>query len=479
MLRRMSIRRQVAFALAIVGGILAVAIGASLYQVRETQRLTGHNLEVRAPALLAARELLAGVDRSQAELAGGLLHPDGARTRARAAAWLEEVEPALARLEVLAAGGDAAHVQELRSLAAGLRTAQEAIEQRGPAAQQSGLELERSTQQAERIRALVQGLVAGEAELLERDAALAREQVAELLLLHWLLLGSGVVAAGLAGSYIGRTVRRRISAESGELMGSVTELRTSSHELSSGATAQVTCMSEFSNTIRELASASVQIVERCRQVARQSEAAVLRCQDGGHAVAQAQEVVDAIKAQIEKVVHHMLELGSKSQEINLAADVITELAEQTTILSYNAAIEAAAAGEAGRSFAVVADQVGRLSDRAKEAVRDVRALIADIQRSSNTTIMATEDGLKAAERGREVQADAGEKMEQIIDVIQNALDSIREIEMSATQQSTAALHVNVGIESAAAAAKRFETSARQCLQLAGALTRSAENLNDI
>jgi hypothetical protein len=475
----MSIRRQVMWALGMVGGILVAAIGVSLYEVRETQRLTGHNLEVRAPALLAARELLAGVDRSQAQLAAQLVRPDGARVRARAAAWLEDVEPALARLEVLTFGGDAAQLQELRSLAMGLRTVQEETEQRAGSAPQAAAGFERSEQHAERIRALVQGLVAGQDDLLKRDAALAREHVAGLLVLHWLLLGSGLVAAGFAGSYIGRTVRRRISAETGELMGSVAELRTSSHELSSGATAQVTCMSEFSTTIRELANASVQIVERCRQVARQSEAAVLRCQDGGHAVAQAQEVVDAIKAQIEKVVHHMLELGSKSQEINLAADVITELAEQTTILSYNAAIEAAAAGEAGRSFAVVADQVGRLSDRAKEAVRDVRALIADIQRSSNTTIMATEDGLKAAERGREVQADAGEKMEQIIDVIQNALDSIREIEMSATQQSTAALHVNVGIESAAAAAKRFETSARQCLQLAGALTRSAENLNDI
>src|SRR5262245_33826643 len=141
--RRMSIRSQVAIALVVVGSSLVAAIAVNLYQVRETRRITGLNLELRAPALIACRALLGGVQRAQAELAAQLVRPDPARARARATAWLEEVEPALARLEVLSGRGaaalDAARIQELRSLATGLRTAQEEIEQ-GRGGPQAGLE---------------------------------------------------------------------------------------------------------------------------------------------------------------------------------------------------------------------------------------------------------------------------------------------------------------------------------------------------
>lgn len=352
-------------------------------------------------------------------------------------------------------------------------------EERGGWSRAESLLAKEAAPRAERVRGLVREMDSRHVELLIGDQERAKAEVAQLLVLQWMLLGFGVACAILTGAYIMRTVSRRLSTETTELKKSSSELKAASTQLLNGSTEQASSTSEFSTTIRELAGAASQIVERCGHVADQCEEAVRRCLDGGEAVTQAQEVTDSIKVQIEKVVQHMLDLGSKSQEINLAADVITELAEQTTILSYNAAIEAAAAGEAGQSFGVVAEQVGKLSDRAKEAVGEVRALIEEIQRSSNTTIMATEDGLKAADRGRMVQADASQKMELIIQDIQQTLESVKEIEMSATQQSNAADQVQEGIENVASAAKQFETSAKQCLEMANGLTRSAANLEAI
>src|SRR5512144_839402 len=94
----------------------------------------------------------------------------------------------------------------------------------------------------------------------------------------------------------------------------------------------------------------------------------------------------------------MLKLGEHSQKIGGIVDIIDEISDQTNLLALNAAIEAAGAGEAGRRFAVVAQEVKRLAERTVLATRQIRGLIEEIQAATNTTIMVTEDGTKAVDR---------------------------------------------------------------------------------
>src|SRR4029077_8321884 len=101
----------------------------------------------------------------------------------------------------------------------------------------------------------------------------------------------------------------------------------------------------------------------------------------------------------DQIVSHMLELGKKSQEIGQVLDIVQELAEQTNILAINATIEAAGAGEAGKRFAVVADEIRKLADRVTLQTKEIRGLIDDVRGAVNTTVMATETGSKTGGNG--------------------------------------------------------------------------------
>src|ERR687897_2021344 len=107
----------------------------------------------------------------------------------------------------------------------------------------------------------------------------------------------------------------------------------------------------------------------------------------------------AIRDQVDLIVRHMLELGEKSQQIGAIVDIVSELAEQTNILSINATIEATGAGESGRRFAVVADEIRKLADRVAASAKEIRTLIDDVRSAVNTTVMVTETGSKAVDAG--------------------------------------------------------------------------------
>ena len=109
--------------------------------------------------------------------------------------------------------------------------------------------------------------------------------------------------------------------------------------------------------------------------------------------------MSGIKRQVDLIVTHMLDLGKKSQQIGGILEIINELAEQTNILAINATIESAGAGDAGKRFSVVADEIRKLADRVGGSTKEIRALIEEIRAAVNTTVMATESGTKAVDLG--------------------------------------------------------------------------------
>ena len=308
------------------------------------------------------------------------------------------------------------------------------------------------------------------------------EAFAPITTLTWVVaitVGVTIVAVILISMLISRLLSRKLNSEMSQLQTASSQLKSASQQQLISATEQNAITGQVSATMNELAVTAKQVSERCLQVSHQAANATICCKDGGQAVQQAQMVMKEIKGHIGKIVQHMLDLGQKSQQINLAVEIITELSEQTTILSYNAAIEAASAGDANQGFAVVAEQVGKLAERAKEATRDVRNMIEEIQKATNTTVMATEDSIKAAEHGLEAQDEANKKMNQIAEEIQATLDSVREIEMSSKQQTTATEQVKEGVSNIVSAVKETEASSKQTQATADQLVTTAVNLRNI
>ena len=269
-----------------------------------------------------------------------------------------------------------------------------------------------------------------------------------------------------AGFLITRSLGRQIGSSVGKIQSSSTELQAAANQQATATKEQSTAMSEISTTISELLATSRQIAESAQRVAQIAAQTAAAARSGDATVATAHDSITTIRRQVDLIVNHMLELGKKSQQIGAVLDIVAELAEQTNILAINATIEAAGANEAGKRFAVVADEIRKLADRVAGSTKEIRGLIEDVRSSVNTTIMTTEGGSKSVDAGAKQFSEVAAAFGEIASLVGTTTEAAREIELSTKQQSTAVEQVNVAITSAAQATKETEASSGQTLQTA-------------
>lgn len=268
---------------------------------------------------------------------------------------------------------------------------------------------------------------------------------------------------------LARTLNRQIGAAVGHVQSSSAELQAAATQQASGAKEQAGAMNEISTTISELGVTSRQIAESAQRVAQIADQTASSARSGESTVDKGQESIAGIRRQIDLVVSHMLDLGRKSQEIGAVLDIVSELAEQTNILAINATIEASGAGEAGKRFAVVAEEIRKLADRVANSTKGIRVQIEDVRGAVNTTVMATENGAKAVDAGTRQFSDVAAAFKQIAGLVATTTDAAREIELSTKQQATAAEQVRIAVTDVAQATQESETSSTQTLQTASQL----------
>ena len=273
------------------------------------------------------------------------------------------------------------------------------------------------------------------------------------------------------GTLISKRIANRLEREVGRLLEVSSELSSRAANQLSNFDSQSNLADGVSVLVSQLAVASKDGVDYGARVNQIATSALEKCKDGQEAVVHGQQLTENIKQLVEEIVTLMLELNWRSQEINLAVDVIKELAEQTKILSYNAAIEAAAAGEAGRGFGVIADHVGNLAELAKNASRDVQSLVGVIQVSADGTVKKTEQAFEVADEGLKVQ-------QQVVNIINSVLNQMNDVRQlferftsSNVEQSSAIDMVNHELET-------LDSSVKKNQKLFGDLLETAESLNN-
>jgi methyl-accepting chemotaxis protein len=279
-----------------------------------------------------------------------------------------------------------------------------------------------------------------------------------------------------AGFTITRSLTDKLGMAVSHVQSSSAELQAAATQQASGAREQASAMSEISTTISELGVTSRQIAESAQRVAQIAEQTAMAARNGEGTVDKGQESIAGIRRQTDLVVNHMLDLGRKSQEIGAVLDIVSELAEQTNILAINATIEASGAGEAGRRFAVVAEEIRKLADRVAASTKGIRIQIDDVRGAVNTTVMATESGAKAVDLGARQFADVAMAFKQISDLVSTTTEAVREIELSTKQQATAADQVRIAVADVAQATQETETSSGQILQTASQLAGLSTDL---
>lgn len=288
-----------------------------------------------------------------------------------------------------------------------------------------------------------------------------------------------IVAAAALGVVLTRAISGQIGTAVQRIRSSSTELQAAATQQAAGSREQATAMTEIATTMSELLATSQQINDSARRVAGIASQTGAAAGSGDATVQRAQESIAAIRRQVDTIVGHMLELGRKSQQVGTVLDILNELSEQTNILSINATIEAAGAGEAGRRFAVVADEIRKLAERVAGSTKEIRALIEDVRAAVNTTVMATESGSKAVDVGARQFSEVATSFRQIASLVDTTTEASREIELSTQQQSSAVSQVNLAITNVAQATRETEASSSQTLQTAAELAGLSGELSRV
>ncbi len=322
----------------------------------------------------------------------------------------------------------------------------------------------------------IDAFVSRESRLLEDGRLASSERAASAITLVVALGTIAILVAFVVALVLTRSLGRQVGGAVGKVQSSSAELQAAANQQATGTREQVTSMNEITTTMSELLATSRQIAERAQHVAQIAGKTATAARAGQGTVDKGHESIGALGRQIDLIVSHMLDLGKKSQQIGTVLDIVDELAEQTNILSINATIEAAGAGEAGKRFAVVADEIRKLAERVSGSTKEIRDLIESIRSSVNTTVMATEGGAKAVNAGAKQFAEVATAFTQIADLVQTTTEAAREIELSTKQQSTAVEQVNEAAVNVSQAAKETEASSSETLQTATQLTELSRNL---
>jgi methyl-accepting chemotaxis protein len=239
---------------------------------------------------------------------------------------------------------------------------------------------------------------------------------------------------------------------------------------------QAGAVAEATVTIEELSHTAQQIAEAATLVANAAEQALSSASDGQDTVRTSIHGISTLKTQVQDIAIKILALSERSQRVGHIIEQITSIADQTHLLALNAAIESAAAGENGKRFAVVAAEVKKLSERSRNATKEVQAVLSEIQGATNASVMATEQGMKEAERGVALAHKSGDANESIIQMVERTVQLANAISLATQQQRSASEQVVSSMRQLATVIQDGAASAKQSSSLAIALDEIASEL---
>ncbi len=264
-----------------------------------------------------------------------------------------------------------------------------------------------------------------------------------------------------------------------QLSSGANEIMAISAQQSSGATQQAAAVQQATSTSQEFAATARQVADNAKRVEGLAEQASQVSRNGRKAVEDASAGMEDLRRQVRSVADAMLDLGENSHKIGGIVDIIEELSDQTNLLALNAAIEAAGAGESGKRFAVVANEVKRLAERTVEATNQINNLIDRIQTSTNTTIMQTEEGTKKLDNAYQLVSRIAEVLDSIIETVQHTTTAAGEITVSTQHQLAASEQMTETISEVSDVAGQVASSAEETAHAIAELSELAERLREL
>jgi len=479
----MTIGRKIIGGYAVVLALLAIVIFVGFYTLDRVQASYDGFINVDEQLVKGAGRLRFELSDQVANYRGILLYSDLRKN------YLDDLQANRRRF-----GEIVATMRQLTRSAKGRGMLDEivALQAKNEQAQDEIIELERQGKRAEalaqgieNVRPLNDALLDKAERFRGRELKLMAESRAELAatvrLLTLVIWGASLFALvfGLAiGFYLSRAITRQLRESIARIASSSSEILATTTQVAAGAAETATAVSETTATVEEVKQTAQLASQKARFVSDSAQKASQVSQRGSQSVEEAIQGMNRIQEQ-ESIAESIVRLSEQSQAIGEIIATVNDLAEQSNLLSVNAAIEAAKAGEQGKGFAVVAQEVKSLAEQSRQATGQVRTLLGDIQKATSAAVLATEQGNKAVEAGVRQTGETGEAIRHLAESINEAAQAATQIAASSQQQMVGMDQVALAMENIKQASLQNVSGTRQAEVAAQGLHELGQKLGDL
>lgn len=287
---------------------------------------------------------------------------------------------------------------------------------------------------------------------------------------------------GVAFSSMIETLRRQIQEiveGVGVLASSGSEIMTTISQLSASVAETSAAVNETTTTAEEVKQTTDLNAQKAQHVSELGRRSVEISEKGQRSLDDAIQGMDRINVQMEAISDMVIRLSEQSQTIGEIVDTVSDLAEQSNLLAVNASIEAAKAGEQGKGFGVVAQEIRSLASGSKQATGQIRKILFDVQKAISSVVMATEQGSKAVEEGARLSRQAVEAINVLAHSVAQATDAAVQIAASSQEQLLGTDQVVAAMESIREASLQMSSGTRQTEKAVHDLQNVSLRLQDI